>query len=299
MNASASAIVPSEASVPTIPTVKKPRGRPRKSDSDDSSKMPSTDKKKRGQPAKKQVQMSPFSIATSLISLRNGGSDPKIVIATASSDESDCQDWKCGFCGKMVDQAKVRCGSCRRWKGGKRDKKWSFKHKDAAETVLESEVGKKSKSASVKKRGGRPLHAARDAYARLTQADLDLQSEGIIKSSSHVSDGDVRPEVESVLHQMLAAVSEAGAKKKRRRKSKVDGEPDEKKKRKRSEKKALDERKVSVVTVGEEVVKQDVVEEAAGEVQDAQAPFAFESLCHIATLHFNDDEAAPETIASF
>lgn len=124
-----------------------------------------------------------------------------------------------------------------------------------------------------------------------------MQSEGIIKSSSHITDDDV---VESVLNQILAAVSEAGTKRRRKRKSNADGEPD-KKMRKHGEKKALDERKVSVVTVEEDVSKQGVADEAEGGVQDAQAPLAFESLCHIAALHFNDDEAEPqnEKIESF
>jgi hypothetical protein len=124
-----------------------------------------------------------------------------------------------------------------------------------------------------------------------------LQSEGIIQSINHVTDDDV---VESVLKQILAAVSEAGSKRRRKRKSNADGEP-EKKKRKHGEKKALDERKVSVVTVEEDVSKQDVGDEADGGVQDAQAPLAFESLCHIAALHFNDDDAEPqkEKIDSF
>jgi hypothetical protein len=112
INASENAIVPSEAAFPT--TAKKPRGRPRKSDSSDSSKTTSTEKKKRGRPKKQAEEiredaMSPLTyIANSLISLRNGGSDPKVVIAAATSDESDSQDWECGFCGKMVAESKVR-----------------------------------------------------------------------------------------------------------------------------------------------------------------------------------------------
>jgi hypothetical protein len=44
-------------------------------------------------------------------------------------------------------------------------------------------------------------------------------------------------------------------------------------------------------------MKQGAADEADGEVQNAQAPFVpFNSLCHIATLNFNDNVAALEMI---
>ena len=264
-----------------LPSVKKSRGRPRKSDQSADSeltKAPSTEKKKRGrpkkEPAKAEEAMSPLtSIATSLISLRNGGADLKVaaepaVITAASSDDSEAvQDWQCP-CGLWIAARKVRCGTCRKWKGGKRDKKWTFKsNKDA-----EEKAAKIAEKKDAKKR--RRPRAARIMYAKLTQADLGLKSD-----DESGTDGEtcIRPEVESVLDQMLTAVSEAAGKKKRKRM------PDSSKPG--PSKKSVD-RKVSVVTVEADANSDDKSNsEPVAKEQSSSVPFAFESLCHIVNMH--------------
>ena len=41
----------------------------------------------------------------------------------AKVKESSDDDWKCE-CGNVMGGSRARCGKCRRWKGGKREKKW-------------------------------------------------------------------------------------------------------------------------------------------------------------------------------
>ena len=47
----------------------------------------------------------------------------KRAASQAKVKESSDDDWKCE-CGNVMGGSRARCGKCRRWKGGKREKKW-------------------------------------------------------------------------------------------------------------------------------------------------------------------------------
>jgi hypothetical protein len=292
-------------SIAPFPSVKKPRGRPRKSDSETEvvpSKLLSSSEKKGGgndrspkeKAAKKDEPMSPLtSIAMSLISLKTGDLDPNVATATAAAafaqndaktseepQDGDCGDWTCHHCGKILDSSKSRCGTCRRWKGGKRGKKWTIKGKEG-----EDDSNKTAKSSGRKKMGRPFKKTVKEIYAKLKLSKVDLG----LKPENRVI-GDVKPEVESVVSLMLDAVSEHGTKKKRRRSSDDNHTGGEQGKKKRkpgrpSMKSIEQERKNSVVTV-EDNAKQVKKEEAIKE-HAAPAQFAFESIVHVVE-HLNN-----------
>ena len=96
-------------------------------------------------------------------------------------------------------------------------------------------------------------------------------------------------EVESVIGDMLTAVDEVGTKKKRRRSS--SSTVTQKQKRSRQVTNTVEERKMSVITVEEDVGKK-IKQDDKVETSAPPAPFAFESLCHVVNMHMSEEDSS-------
>ena len=302
-------------------STKKKRGRPRKSDSESSSNkiVPSEESivSKKSLPkspaANSDVSgdaMSPLtSIAASLISMKAGSigipsaavsddttnAEPGIdasLTATVAEDNTNAEpeDWNCE-CGLIIEGTKSRCGTCRRWKGGKRAKKWTLKDKEAKSSSKPKKT-RKSKTAP---------KTAKSIYDQLSATDLALS----LQNCNADGNGDIRSEVENVIGNMITAI--ANATKKNRKRSSTTSDPEKKRKRGRPAKKTvekqekeagvevqpkvteahqddvkLEESKMNKTDDQEDKLEQPNMTEARSESNVKDAPLAFESLCFVA-----------------
>jgi len=160
------------------------------------------------------------------------------------------EPWTCE-CGERMAAGRKRCGKCRRWKGGKRETRWSRKSVDSSATKKMAgmpkaiDVYRSVLPTALRPRDGLESDAVNDGAIVLTQlkaasdgaialAQLKASNEGIIVPGEAAAN-DPRSAIESVLSQMVFAVAKVatlgqtkskGSKKngdgtKRRRKSSV------------------------------------------------------------------------------
>lgn len=57
---------------------------------------------------------------------------------TAEEDIDRTKDWEC--CGEVISAAKTRCGKCKKWRGGKRQIRWSYTGNDRVPLMSEEEA---------------------------------------------------------------------------------------------------------------------------------------------------------------
>ncbi|KAL3796018.1 hypothetical protein HJC23_013075 [Cyclotella cryptica] len=279
-------------SIAPFPPVKKPRGRPTMVGENSS-------KKKRGRPRKSETKiveveneitpskppknrheqplkprsgeigrpndaMSPLtSIATSLINLKTDLRFLDVASNATNIKIAMGQDWRCD-CGELIAHTKTRCGKCRRWKGGKREKKWTLK-------------GRKAKPR---------IEKAKLIYNMLSNTTLDagssLHSEDCNAHSDGADEINIRTEVETIVRNVALAVSRAN------------GKQTNDKKRDSTEQKAT-EQEVANTDAKRQHLRMQRTEEGA-RVGDklVHAPFAFESLCMVAKMHMNSEAPQDE-----
>jgi len=303
---------------------KNPSGRPSKSDPEandsENATVPSTQKKRRGRPPKKQncilsdETMSPLTtIAMSLISLKTGGIAPVFAVNSASTDsgktvtaESSAadrqseppRDWLC-LCGLTIEGWKTRCGKCRRWKGGKREKKWTLKDTNPKVKAEPKKRLKRSETSEdeqrKKKKLGRPFKTVNDIYKKLSNDNHDSQSNNDKKGNSKGEAVSIRFEVESVIGNLLAALSEEASNKKRRKTTLTD--PEKKPPTGGFLNKSVHQEKNSDTVIADENVVSKLAKEKADTKNDGNkpAPLAFESLCHVFNMRMSEDEAPKES----
>ena len=118
-------------------------------------------------------------------------------LASPAADDHTGEAWVCE-CGENMAAGRARCGKCRRWKGGKRQKRWSIKDRGDASVAI---AGKKNTVAKT----------AIDAYRNLCPpVELELATDGaaiILANLAVTTEEDPRSEVDAILGQMVSAVT--------------------------------------------------------------------------------------------
>lgn len=262
---------------------KKKRGRPRKSkiaEFENEIRQNQTPEKRHERPSKSHsIQicgsndaMSPLtSIATSLVNLKANNRFVGYVSTANNTKIAKEQDWQCE-CGELIAHRKSRCGKCRRWKGGKREKKWTLK-------------GRKAKS---------HIENAKVIYNMLSSTNLDaaprLNSNGHDDGTDEIN---IRTEVDTIVRNMAFAVSNANDKR-TNEEYKKKSDPEKKRKRRGTEQKAVEQEGMNSLAKPQHIGIQLTGEEDKVGDKAVHAPFAFESLCIVAKMQLNNEAPQDE-----
>mmetsp|Transcript_32593 Transcript_32593/g.68517 ORF Transcript_32593/g.68517 Transcript_32593/m.68517 type:complete len:532 (+) Transcript_32593:225-1820(+) len=167
------------------------------SPNDDASSSSNNPKKKRSRPTKNDTAADLIQAGDGKTSSSKEGKKRKT--AATSNDNHTGEPWTCE-CGQNMAAGRARCGKCRRWKGGKRQKRWSNKKSDDSDTAAASSGKHKAKA---RKKNAVPK--AIDVYRNLPPAQLKSAQEAVVVANEAAKDP--RSEIEAIMGQMVSSVT--------------------------------------------------------------------------------------------